>query len=346
MIVVTGADGLIGSNVIWHLNCQGRDDILAVDTARTLAAPKYLPQLQIANVVPHDELADWMRRHSDHVDAVVHLGACTSTTERDASVFRRLNLEYSQMLWNVCTSIGARLIYASSASTYGLGQQGFSDEGDLALLRPLNLYAQSKHAFDLWVAAQQSGPTQWAGLKFFNVYGPDEYHKGSMSSVIYRLTHDLQLEGRVRIFDGPDERYRHGKQARDFVYSKDVARVIDFLLSHPDVSGLFNVGTGEPRSFNDVAHAVAEALGSELVIEYTEMPEAMRAHYQYLTCAEIRKLRAAGYVKQFRSLEEGVKDYLSNYLMNGNACLSVNEDGRGSEGNRVEGRNYVGAWGN
>jgi ADP-L-glycero-D-manno-heptose 6-epimerase len=264
-----------------------------------------------------------MLEHPGKVDAVIHLGAHTSTTERDASVFRRLNLEYSQTLWHVCQQTGARLIYASSASTYGSGRQGFSDQIALSELRPLNLYAESKHQFDMWAAAQESGPKQHVGLKFFNVYGPNEYHKGPMASVIYQLANSLRREKRVTIFETPDVTYQHGNQARDFVYSKDVAQVIEFFLSNPGISGLFNLGTGKPRTFNDVAHAVAQTMGSELVIDYAEMPESMRAHYQHLTCAHMDKLRAAGYERPFRSLEQGVKDYVVKYLMRDDACLSV-----------------------
>lgn len=249
------------------------------------------------------------------VSAVIHLGACSSTTERDFDYLWSNNFSYTRTLWDYCAKEKVPFIYASSAATYGDGSQGFDDREDIDALRPLNAYGYSKQVFDLWVKHQAKAfPPQYVGLKFFNVYGPNEYCKGSMASMVYHGYRQIKEGGTIRLFKSCDPAYADGEQLRDFVYVKDVCDVILWLLEHPKVSGLFNMGTGRAQSFRELAEAVFHALGMEPRIEYIDMPEHLREKYQYYTKAEMDKLRQAGYVRPFMTVEQGVADYVRNYL--------------------------------
>lgn len=318
-VIVTGGAGFIGSCVVRSLNDAGVDDIVVVDdiaqtekwlNLRDKRYKEYIHKSRFIEKLP--EL------HRGGVSAVIHLGACSSTTERDFDYLYQNNFEYTKILWEHCAANDVPFIYASSAATYGDGSQGFDDRADIDLLRPLNGYGYSKQLFDLWVRRQaKSFPPQYVGLKFFNVYGPNEYCKGSMASMVYHGYRQIKERGTIRLFRSCDPAYADGEQLRDFVYVKDVCDVILWLLAHPRVSGLFNVGTGRAQSFRELAEAVFHALGMEPRIEYIDMPEHLREKYQYYTKAEMDKLRQAGYTKPFMTVEQGVADYVRNYLDKG-----------------------------
>ena len=315
MIIVTGGAGFIGSCIIRSLNDTGRNDILVVDdigesekwlnlrNKRYLAyvhKSRFLAQL---NALPK-------------VDAIIHMGAQSSTTERDFDYLWQNNFEYTKSLWHYCSEHQIPFIYASSAATYGGGENGFDDKMDIDCLRPLNAYGYSKQLFDLWVKHQATSfPPQYVGLKFFNVYGPNEYYKGSMASMVFHGFNQIQESGEIRLFKSYDSLYRDGGQLRDFIYVKDICSIILWFLKS-GVSGLYNVGTGKARAFQDLALAVFSALNIDPNIRYIEMPDHLKAKYQYFTQADITSLRNAGYLRPFRSLEEGVKDYVQNYLVN------------------------------
>ena len=317
MYVVTGAAGFIGSACIWRLNQAGIDEILAVDSvADDGAEPKNLRHLRYCSLVDKRLFIEQVRSRSlaEPVTAVIHMGACSSTTESNWEYLLENNVRYTCDLAEYCLEQGARYIYASSGATYGDGSQGFSDD-DAATrtLRPLNLYGQSKQDVDLW-ALDTGAATRMVGLKFFNVFGPNEYHKGGMTSFAYRAFGQFQSEGKVRLFRSDHPDFRDGVQRRDFVYVKDCVEVIHWLLAHPEVNGLYNVGTGQARTWNDLAAAVAAAMEVDLKIDYVDMPAELRGRYQYHTLADTAKLRAAGYELPFSSLEEAVADYIRNYL--------------------------------
>lgn len=315
--IVTGAAGFIGSCVVRTLNDAGIDDIIAVDNIAETDKWLNLRNKRYLEYIHKDRFLERLPMLKD-VMAVIHMGACSSTTERCFDYLYGNNFEYTKALWNWCAENGVQFIYASSAATYGDGSCGFDDEGNIDLLRPLNGYGYSKQLFDLWVKHQATAfPPQYAGLKFFNVYGPNEYFKGSMASMVYHGYKQIQSEGRVRLFRSCNPDYEDGGQLRDFVYVKDVCRVILWLLKHPSVSGLFNVGTGRAQSFCELAEATFRALGLEPDIEYIPMPEHLREKYQYYTKAEMSKLRRAGYEAPFMNVEEGAADYVQNYLDKG-----------------------------
>ena len=319
MIVVTGAAGFIGSCLVAKLNALGRQDLLVVDhyendqdaSRRNLANKKY---------VRFYDKAEFLKlAQRDNIDADVtclfHMGACSSTTLDDAAYFQKNNYEYSIAMAQWAWKHQVRFIYASSAATYGDGQQGYDDNEEvLETLKPLNLYGDSKHRFDLWVK-QQGFLRRCAGLKFFNVFGPNEYHKGDMQSVIAKSYAKVRDQGRMLLFKSHRPDYKDGEQKRDFVYVKDVVDVMLFLMEHKDVNGIFNVGTGQARSWNDVAHALFSALHKTAQINYVDMPSILLDKYQYFTQANMGKLRRAGYSKPFTSLEDAVKDYCV-YLSN------------------------------
>ena len=318
-IIVTGGAGFIGSCVVRALNDAGEDDIVVVDDiARTekwmnLRNKRYKEYIHKSSYL--EELPKSCR---GGVQAVIHLGACSSTTERDFDYLYQNNFEYTKALWNWCAEHDVRFIYASSAATYGDGSQGFDDQGDIDTLRPLNGYGYSKQAFDQWAKHWSTAfPPQYVGLKFFNVYGPNEYCKGSMASMVYHGYKQIQERGTIRLFKSCNPAYANGEQLRDFVYVKDVCSVILWLLGHPKVSGLFNVGTGRAQSFRELAEATFHALGMEPRIEYIDMPEQLREKYQYYTKAEMDKLCQAGYDRPFMTVEQGVADYVQNYLDSG-----------------------------
>lgn len=315
MIVVTGGAGFIGSSLVQELNSRGRDDILIVDVRDHVAKEKNLKHLQYAEFLDRDDFMTQVQSRSlPDVTAVFHLGACSSTTETDEAFLRKNNFEYTRDLAIFALETGARFIYASSAATYGNGNQGYTDdESRLGKLQPLNLYGHSKHQFDLW-ARDQGWLNRIVGLKYFNVFGPNENHKEDMRSMVLKGYLQARDTGRIRLFKSYRPEYEHGGQVRDFIYIKDAVAMTLLFYDHPETGGIFNVGTGQARDWNDLAQSIFSAMGRETKIEYIEMPESLRDQYQYHTCAEIGKIRAAGFKQPIRSLEEGVKDYIQNHL--------------------------------
>lgn len=311
MIVVTGAAGFIGSNVIAALNSLGRIDIAAVDNPEMFGLTGNLADLSTNVRVEKDDLNVWLLKYSRSIECVIHMGACSDTTQSDREFMMHNNFEYSQRLWEFCSTHGKRYVYASSAATYGDGSKGYDDNADPARLEPLNLYGESKQRFDLWALAQQEKPRGWAGLKFFNVYGNRERHKGRMASVAYHSFEQIRATGKVRLFKSDRPDFPNGGQMRDFVYVKDVvAAILHFAFAtESNIEGLFNVGTGEARTFADLARAVFSALSRQPNIEFFDMPADLKGKYQYFTQATVVKLRAAGFTNPFHSLESGVKDY-------------------------------------
>ena len=317
MIVVTGGAGFIGSAIIWALNEKGIDDILVVDNLGTSDKWKNLVNRRYAHYMHRDEFLSTVQGAglSHKPRAIIHMGACSSTTERDAEFLMRNNVRYSQELCRYALRVGARFIQASSAATYGNGDRGFSDDpATLRQLRPLNMYGYSKHLFDLW-AMRENLLGRIACLKFFNVYGPNEYHKGAMRSVAAKAFAQVKESGSISLFRSDRPEYKDGGQRRDFVYVKDCAEVVSWLLDNPECNGIFNVGTGKAGSFNELARAVFAALKLPEAIDYVDMPQELAGKYQYLTQADMGALTAAGYpVGKMRDLSAGVADYVRNYL--------------------------------
>jgi len=323
MIVVTGGAGFIGSNLIAELEARGAGEFAVVDWLGSEGKWKNLAKRELAAVISPDDLFAWLAEPAvrERVDTVFHLGAISSTTETDADLIARTNIALPQRLWALAAERGWRFIYASSAATYGDGAQGFDDDGSvagLARLRPLNPYGWSKHAFDRYVARQAASnakrPRQWAGLKFFNVYGPNEYHKGPMRSVVHQIQPRIAAGEAARLFKSHRPDYPDGGQKRDFIWVGDCVDVMLWLYDHPHVNGLFNCGTGQARSFEDLALAVFAASGKPSKIVYIDMPAELRPRYQYFTEARMQRLRAAGYARPFTPLEEGVGRYVRDYL--------------------------------
>jgi len=319
MLLVTGGAGFIGSNLVAALNDAGRTDVVVCDRLGDEGKWRNLAKRQLADFVPPAELADWLKGR--RLDAVLHLGAISETTATDGDLVVETNFRFSLRLLDWCTASATPFIYASSAATYGDGAQGFADDPSLAALkrlRPMNLYGWSKHLFDMALAARverrEKLPPQHAGLKFFNVFGPNEYHKGTMMSVLARRFDDVKTGRPVQLFKSHREGIADGDQRRDFIYVDDVVRVILWLLATPSVSGLFNVGTGEARSFKDLMLSAYAALGATPNIEYIDMPEAIRGSYQYFTQSKVDRLRAAGYNGGFTTLEDAVGQYVRGYL--------------------------------
>ena len=318
MIVVTGAAGFIGSALVGELLRQGWQDIVAVDD---FSRPDKAPNLEgktLSAKVDRKEFHDWLDANQQLVQFIFHLGARTDTTEFDTAIFDELNLHYSQEVWKRCVKYGIPLVYASSAATYGAGEHGYDDDHDLiAKLKPLNPYGESKNDFDRWALAQAEKPYFWAGLKFFNVYGPNEYHKGRMASVVLHAFRQIRDTGGMKLFRSHRPDYKDGEQLRDFVYVKDVCDVCLFLMEHRKHSGIYNLGSGKARTFLDLARAVFAALGKDEKIEFIDTPADIRDKYQYYTEANMAKLKGIGYDKPFTSLEEGVGDYVTDYLIPG-----------------------------
>jgi len=318
MIVVTGGAGFIGSALIWKLNELGYSDILVVDNLGRTEKWRNIAARRIGDYMHRDAFPEWLAGHGGEVEAIFHLGACSATTETDVDYLMRVNFAYSKALWAWGAETGGRLIYASSGATYGDGSQGYQDdESALDALRPLNAYGWSKHLFDRWAvahAARGNAPAQWVGLKFFNVYGPNEYHKGSMASVIYHAFGQAEREGRVKLFKSYRPDVADGDQRRDFVYVKDCVDVMAWLLDHPQVTGIHNLGTGTARTFRELAEATLKAMGVPERIDYVDMPEALQPRYQYFTQAPMEKLRKAGYDAPFTPLDAGAADYVGGYL--------------------------------
>ncbi len=325
MILVTGGAGFIGSNIVVTLAARG-ERIAVCDRLRQAEKWRNLGSTVLCDLIAPEALAAWLAAQAARIEAVVHMGAISSTTERDVDLIVEVNLRLSQALWRWCALEGKRFIYASSAATYGAGEQGFDDDPRrLPLLRPLNAYGWSKHLFDRWVAqtlaAGEPAPPQWVGLKFFNVYGPNEYHKATMRSVIAQK-YPLAASGQpVTLFRSHRADVPDGGQKRDFIYVRDCVAVVQWLLAHPEVKGLYNLGTGHARSFADLAQALFAALQRPPRIEYIDAPPAVRAHYQYFTEARMQRLREVGYTGAFTSLEAGVAEYVQRYLAQPNPYL-------------------------
>jgi ADP-L-glycero-D-manno-heptose 6-epimerase len=319
MLLVTGGAGFIGSNVVAALNEAGRADVVVCDMLGHDGKWRNLAKRQLADIVPPAELACWLKGR--RLDAVIHLGAISETTASDGDLVVETNFRLSMRLLDWCTANPTPFIYASSAATYGDGAQGFADDPSLVALktlRPMNLYGWSKHLFDMAVASRaerrEKLPPQWAGLKFFNVFGPNEYHKGPMMSVLARRFDDIKSGRGVQLFKSHRDGIADGDQRRDFIYVDDVVRVILWLLATPLVTGLFNVGTGQARSFKDLMLAAFAALGEAPRIEYVDMPEAIKNSYQYFTQSKVDRLRSAGYNGGFTRLEDGVALYVKEFL--------------------------------
>jgi ADP-L-glycero-D-manno-heptose 6-epimerase len=319
MIVVTGAAGFIGSCMVARLNQAGYDrDIIVVDDFYKDYKDANLQDKFIREWVHRDIYLKWVEQIPSHITAVIHLGARTDTTEKNKAIFNQLNVAYSQSIWRFCVQHRIPLIYASSAATYGGGEHGYADDHALtAKLRPLNPYGDSKLAFDQWVLAQEATPPFWAGIRFFNVYGPNEYHKGRMASVVWHAYRQITTTGGMKLFRSHRPDVADGEQMRDFIYVMDVVDVLYFLLMEQPQSGLYNLGTGQARSFLDLTRATFAAMQREPVISFIDTPEDIRDTYQYFTQAEMQKLRSAGYDKPFTTLEEGITEYVSQYLRNG-----------------------------
>lgn len=319
MLLVTGGAGFIGSNVVAALNDAGRSDVVVCDLLGSDGKWRNLAKRQLLDIVPPAELSDWLKGRK--LDAVIHLGAISETTATDGDLVIETNFRFSMRLLDWCTANAVPLIYASSAATYGDGAEGFDDDASLPALkklRPMNLYGWSKQLFDLAVAGRAANgdplPPQWAGLKFFNVFGPNEYHKGTMMSVLARRFDDVKAGRVVQLFKSHRDGIADGDQRRDFIYVDDVVRVILWLLATPAVSGLFNVGTGKARSFRELMLAAYAALGTRPNIDYVDMPEQIRGSYQYFTESKVDRLHRAGYNGGFTTLEDAVKVYVADYL--------------------------------
>lgn len=320
MIVVTGGGGFIGSVLTARLNAAGYDDIVIVDRFGESEKWRNIARRDFCEIVAIERLMEWLDRHGEDVEAIFHLGAISSTWVVDADAVIAANLNSSIALWRWCARAGKRLVYASSAATYGDGAAGFDDQDDMAALkrlRPLNLYAWSKHAFDMWAgreAAAGRAPPRWTGLKFFNVFGPNEYHKAEMMSLVAQNYRRIVAGQPVRLYQSHRPDIADGAQCRDFVYVKDCAEVMLWLFEHNHDSGLYNLGSGQARSFRDLIAATAAACGCASNIEYVETPPEIRPNYQYFTEARMGKLRAAGYAAPFTPLEAAVSDYVNNHL--------------------------------
>lgn len=316
MIVITGAAGFIASAVAGGLNEMGRNDLILVDDFSQEQKNNNWIEKKYNQLIDRKDFINWLDSNYYDIDFVIHLGARTDTTEFDWNVFLELNLHYSQAIWKICSNHNIPLIYASSAATYGAGEQGYKDENQLAFsLKPLNPYGKSKNDFDLWALQQEQKPPFWAGLKFFNVYGPNEYHKGRMASVILHTFESVNKTGAMKLFRSHRDDFEDGMQLRDFVYVKDIVKVIKHLMNTKPESGLYNVGTGRAQSFLELANATFDAMGKERNITFIDIPEDIRDKYQYFTEADISKLRSTGYKEEFYDLRSGVFDYVQNYLI-------------------------------
>ena len=314
MIVVTGAAGFIGSCLIGKLNAENFNHIIAVDQFGDAQKEHNLKGKQLKRI-ERDSFFEWLDQNYRHVEFIFHLGARTDTAEFDRELLHKLNTAYTQQVWKKCVAYQIPLIYASSAATYGLSlEPSEDDEENIKDLTPLNPYGDSKQAFDLWALAETEKPFYWTGLKFFNVYGPNEYHKSRMASVVYHAFQQISKTGEMKLFRSHHPDFEDGHQQRDFIYVKDVVDVMYWLMRHRKNSGIYNLGTGQSNTFLDLTHAVFEALENPRKISFIDTPEDIREKYQYFTEAKMSKLRSIGYEEPFCNLEEGVRDYVRNYL--------------------------------
>ena len=315
MIVITGAEGFIASFLAEQFNKDNENDLILVDDFTKENKKVNHLDLNCHKKIDRSEFIEWFNSNGHIVDYVIHLGARTDTTEMDYRIHESLNVKYSKEIWNICSSQKIPLIYASSAATYGMGEHGYKDDHDIvSKLSPLNPYGDSKNNFDKWVLNQKNTPPFWAGLKFFNVYGPNESHKGRMASVIFQTFNQIEKTGGMKLFRSHHKDYKDGEQLRDFIYVKDVVSIIEFMYKGSITSGLYNVGTGEARTFYDLAKLTFLALNKEPNISFIDTPEDIRNKYQYFTEADMSKLKQQGYTSTFHTLEEGVEDYVKNYL--------------------------------
>ncbi|MFC5408123.1 ADP-glyceromanno-heptose 6-epimerase [Larkinella bovis] len=318
MIIVTGATGFIGSCLISRLNQENFNAIIAVDDFSRADKLANLEGKRILERIDREQFFEWLDGNYHEIEFLFHIGARTDTTEFDRSIFEHLNVEYSKKIWAKCIEYQIPLVYASSAATYGLGELGYDDnESLIPQLKPLNPYGESKNEFDKWVLEQEKHPFFWAGLKFFNVYGPNEYHKDRMASVIYHAFCQIKQKGSMKLFRSHNPNFADGEQMRDFIYVKDVIDVCVFLMHHRRNSGIYNLGSGKARTFLDLANNTFRAMGVMAEIEFVDTPEDIRDKYQYYTQASMSKLRSIGYDQHFQTLEEGIQDYVQNYLMPG-----------------------------
>lgn len=314
-IVITGAAGFIGSCLAGKLNNKGYKDLVLVDDFTNPAKERNFRNKACSERIDRTRFFDWLGDTPGPIDFVFHIGARTDTTEFRKSVFDELNLNYSRSVWQHCTRLGVPLIYASSAATYGDGALGYADDHAVVPhLKPLNPYGESKNTFDQWVLSRTETPPFWAGMKFFNVFGPNEYHKGRMASVIFHSFHQIRNTGKVRLFRSHRPDFEDGGQLRDFIYVKDVVEVLFFMMKRGRESGLYNLGTGKARTFLDLARAVFKAMDKPENIEFIDTPEDIRDKYQYFTEAKMEKLAAAGYDMPFYSLEDGIEEYVQEFL--------------------------------
>jgi len=318
MIIVTGAAGFIGSCLIKKLNSENFNAIIAVDKFTNPDKKRNLKDAKIQEYVDRDQFMSWLDKNNELVEFLFHIGARTDTTEMDTVLFNKLNTQYTKDVWTRCIKFQIPLVYASSAATYGLGENDYDDdESKIKLLKPLNPYGQSKQDFDVWALGQKDKPFFWAGLKFFNVYGPNEYHKGRMASVIWHAFNQINKTEKMKLFRSHNPDFKDGEQMRDFVYVKDVVEVCSFLMHHRKNSGIYNLGSGKARTFLDLTKAVFNGLGKKEQIEFIDTPADIRDKYQYFTEANMSKLQRIGYNKPFHSLEAGTIDYVKNYLSQG-----------------------------
>lgn len=315
MIVVTGAAGFIGSCMVGYLNEHGYENLILVDEFDWEEKELNLVHKKFTARIEREFFFEWAEKENLPIKFIFHLGARTDTTEFDYSVHQKLNVEYTQQMWKYCTEKNIPLVYASSAATYGNGELGYDDNHEVIdKLQPLNPYGVSKNEVDKWILQQKTQPPFWAGLKFFNVYGPNEYHKGRMASVIFHSFNQIQNTGKVKLFKSHKPEYKDGEQLRDFVYVKDVVKVCYWLMQHHVPPGIYNLGTGKARTFKDLVTATFGGLDMDANIEYIDTPVDIRDKYQYFTEANMSKLKSVGYRDEFYSLEKGVDDYVRNYL--------------------------------
>jgi ADP-L-glycero-D-manno-heptose 6-epimerase len=316
MIVITGAAGFIGSCLVAKLNELGFNDLVLVDDFSVKDKEANYLNKKYTTLVERKFFFDWLKLNNQWVQFIFHLGARTDTTEFNKAIFDELNVNYSKDVWNACVEYGLPLVYASSAATYGLGELGYADdESKISGLKPLNPYGDSKNDFDKWALAQKSKPFFWAGIKFFNVFGPNEFHKGRMASVVFHSYNQIKTTGKVKLFRSHNSEFKDGYQLRDFIYVKDVVNVLFFLMNHRKNSGIYNLGTGKARAFYDLASSTFKAMGIQESIEYIDIPADIREKYQYYTCADMHKLRSIGYKNEFTSLEDAVTDYVKGHLI-------------------------------
>jgi len=316
MIVVTGAAGFISSCFIAKLNANGFTDLVLVDDFSKTVKRANWEDKKYRTLVERDVFFEWLKRNQQQVEFIFHLGARTDTTEFDTTIFDELNLNYSKKIWQSCVNFNIPMVYASSAATYGAGEFGYEDDdAKINDLRPLNPYGESKNEFDKWALLQTEKPLFWAGLKFFNVYGPNEYHKGRMASVIFHAYHQIKNTGSMKLFRSYKKEFADGEQLRDFVYVKDVVEVCYFLMHLRKHSGIYNLGTGKARTFKSLAEQTFKSMNKSLNVEFVDIPADIRDTYQYFTQASMSKLKKIGYSSNFYSLEDGIDDYVQNYLM-------------------------------